>query len=192
MSRYSGKCDVFDSFACYSGRAFDEEKTNQKIENTVIMIGSEYVIADNMKELALYFPYTIGIALWCNDCGISKAYISEVDYIRQREIQVIELYVDAIKREKKRLRRRHEEYIVNSVYERVKQSTSEINKDAVIYLIEQLRDKNKVDVSNIRLKSLEYYRDVWFDDLVNKYGYDEEFSRKWVWHLDEFNNCWRV
>ena len=45
--------------------------------------------------------------------------------------------------------------------------------------------EGKEDFENLRLPSLSFYRETWINDLVNKYGYEEDFARNWVYHRNE-------
>ena len=52
-------------------------------------------------------------------------------------------------------------------------------------IIRRVGEGGRQKFDDIRLPSRDYDRNEWYEDLVEKYDYDPEFARKWVWHLDE-------
>ena len=177
MSKYCGKYDLYDHFS-FKDVSIEEQLIKTKIYNHK----NELLNIKTESDLALFFPYIIGIAHGDGE-GNWVAYIGDVDYIRRMEIARIEWYVKDAKREKQKCKRNNVDYIPENVYKtRFSWMLIQDDKDSIMEIISRVGRGGRQSYSDIRLKSLEYFRNVWVEDLVNKYGYSEEFARKWVWH----------
>lgn len=182
MSKYCGKCDVYDHFCTIR----DRETLNENLEKTKIYHGEGLLNIENEEELALYYPYIIWMG--CFGGEHESMHISSTDYIRQKEKESLEIYKSLILREKARIRRKKMEYDPEQIFQKVFGSWYDSEKETLIDLIKRFEHKNKVDMSDIRLKSREWERRIWYEDLTNIYGYDDDFARDWVWHLGDYKD----
>ena len=173
MSKYCGKCDLYDHFFMFDDILVEEQLRDVKIYQG---IQRELLDIKDEKGLALYFPYICGMA------SNKFILIGNNDYIREREINSINFYVREAKREKNLCKRKKLEYIPEEVYKKRLAWTSEENKDACMEIIKRVGLGGRLKFDDIRLPSLDWQRKEWLEDLINKYGYDSDFARKWVYH----------
>lgn len=175
MSKYCGKCDLYDHFFM-----FDDIPVEEQLRDVKIYQGIQRELLDikDEKGLALYFPYICGM-------GSNKfIVIGNNDYIREREINSINLYVREVRREKNYCRRKSLEYIPKEVYKKRLGWTPKEDKDACMDIINRigLGGRAHFHFDDIRLPSLDWQRKEWLEDLINKYGYNPDFARRWVYH----------
>ena len=176
MSKYCGKFDLYD---CFFMR---DEPVEEQLKRVVIHqgYGENEVLLDIKTEaqLALYFPYICGIITRDN------LWIGYTDYVRQRELEHIDFIVKEIKKEKALCKRKNIEYIPENVYKKRLSWVFDDNKDAYMEIIKRVGVGGRQQYADIRLRSLDWLRKIWFKDLVDKYGYDSKFARKWVYHIE--------
>jgi len=164
----------------------ESKEISEVLPNTKIYHGDEFLNITTETELALYFPYIIWMGYWDKEHGVIR--ISQTDYIRRREIESLDIYRSQILREKARIRKRKLEYNPDAIFDKLFGKWYDAEREMLIELIARFEHKNKVDMSDIRLRSREWERNIWYTDLVEKYGYDNDFARDWVWHLGDYKD----
>ena len=180
MSKYCGKYDLYDHFFM-SGEPVGEQLLKS---NIYYGKNNERLKIETERELALYFPYIPG-SIACSHGENQSIWIGGVDYIRRREKEIIDLYVRDAKRERNLCRRKKKEYIPEEVYEKRFGWCRDRDKEQIMEIIRRVGEGGRQKFDDIRLPSRDHDRNEWYEDLVEKYDYDPEFARKWVWHLDE-------
>lgn len=177
MSKYCGKCDLYDWFF------IRDDPIEEQLSKSKIYCKDELLKVKTEMDLALFFPYIVGTG-YGDGNGKSIIHIGENDYIREMELQRINTYVRDATSEKKRCKRNKLEYEPENVYKtRFSWMFSETDKEQVMEIISRVGEGGRQSYDDIRLGSVDYWRNVWLNDLVQKYGYDERLARKWIWHL---------
>ena len=179
MSIYCGKCDLYDHFFMH-----DYSVEDQLLKTKIYNHKGELLNIKTEADLALFFPYIIGFATGdgegCWVCGIGST-----DYIRRMELERIDIYIKDAKREKAKCKRKGMKYLPEEVFKaRFSWMLNQTDKEQIMEIIERVGRSGKQKYDDIRLPSLDFYRNKWCKDLVNEYGYNEDFARKWVWHID--------
>ena len=177
MSKYCGKCDLYD---CIYMR---DTPIEEQLSKAKIYIKDELLNIKTETDLALFFPYIIGTS-YSNKEGYQVIHLSKTDYIRETELNRISYYVRDAKREKQKCKRNKLDYIVEDVYKtRFSWMRPNVDKEQVLEIIRRVGVGGRQSYDDIRLPSCEWYRNTWYEDLVNKYQIDKELARRWVWHL---------
>ena len=183
MSKYSGSFDVYDYFMLHGGA----DDLSAVLERTKIYHGCELLNIKNEEELALYFPYIIWSASSSNGKNVIR--ISDTNYIRQSEKGVISIYSGLIIKEKLRLRRQGAGFSVQKISEKLFDRAYGDTARQYDELILLFKDTINPNTDGLRLRRFEPYRNTWFEDLTEIYGYDDDFARDWVWSLGEYERC---
>ena len=183
MSKYCGKCDLYD---CFSMHPDLEERISQSIIYKHGNSECEVLDIKTERDLALYFPYIVW--MMASDSAKAVIHIGSNDYIRSREIYLLTWYADKARMIKKRCKRKKVLYLPCEAYDEImkKYLLSDNNATQIAEITKRIgyeKRKSFKTVSDIKLPSLDFYRNVWFEDLVNIYGYSEEFAKQWVWRL---------
>ena len=164
------------------------ESIKKRIKATdVYSFSGELIEIRIEKEMALYFPYLIATGCWHKDLSErSRIYLSDTDYIRMRELETVRMYVEIAKKAKALFERVGKKFSTDAVYRdrfawRGIGGKQDEDKEQIREIITGVGNGiTKFD--DIRLPSLSAHRDIWLKDLVNIYGYNEEFAKNWVYH----------
>lgn len=179
MSKYSGKCDVYDHF-CTHNKDIEEQ-----LKNSYICVGKAQtqLELETEAQLALYFPYTIATGSWDSEFEKSHLWLSEHDYVRSSEIEMIDFYVHEAKKEKAFCKKHKIQYSVDDVYKKRFSWTAPENKKALLEIIQRVEAGGRQKYDDIRLPSYDFCRNIWLEDLINIYKYPTDFATAWVWDL---------
>lgn len=129
------------------------------------------------RDLVPYYPYIIGVS--CGDKDGATIYLSSTDYITTHETEMLDFYLESIKKIYRRCKRRREEFNVEEVYRREFCHFSE--KPELRPLVERVAELgNRATYDGIYLRMSEIYRREWRKELL-KYGYDEEWIEDWIY-----------
>lgn len=175
MSRYSGKCDIYDTFE--NG---DDTFDTDKIRRTEFFQNGEKLNINTERQLALYFPFIVASMFHVkNDKCVCN--ISSMSYMRRSEIENIEFYLDQIRKEKRMCKLRGEEPTPERIIERrFSWISNGKTKESIISLIEKSSGKGRKKYDDVRLDIYDYTRQRWYNDLISKYNYPREFAYDWV------------
>lgn len=186
MSKYCGAFDLYDWFYMGSEKL---DSFEERLKATRIFVGDKKYSTNitDERKLALYFPYLVATGSYHKDTKIkSTLCLTEVDYIRLREREMIDMYVETSKKAKKAFARVGKEFGADAVYKdrfcwREIGGRQDEDKEQIKEIITGVGN-GATDFESIRFPSLSFYRDIWLKDLVNIYGYNEDFAKDWVYH----------
>ena len=177
MSRFCGKCDLYDSLVMIQSDD-DDEKLAEVLKNLELYVrgadGRDHLVkSDTKKDIAKYYPYLIAIG--CHSKDHHVVILSSDSFIDREEEE-------------------RKEWIAQDVLRYWKKHKTDFNEDDCLDSLSIWSDKerfrsfahlvalygNKADFSNIHLPLWEYYRLEWFKELY-KLGYTEREAYVWVY-----------
>lgn len=177
LSRLSGKNDYFDSVESRGADYMLRSKIYHK--DKLLEINDE-------RSLVLWYPYLITMSYATKEDAI--IHLSAKDFITKEECEILDFYLEQMLKEQRRCKRKHEEFDVEKVYQKI--CCSIIPRPELKPLVERVAELgNKATYEGIYLPSAEYYRNEWRKEL-RKYGFEEEFIEKWIyrWRRDANGN----
>ena len=173
MSKFSGKCDVYDCLVEMKKYTLDELKNN-----VTIRVGSEKepLIFNSMADLIPYYPYMISLEFSDNKSRKSNIIISSKSWVDKEEEDILIFYKEQLlkfyNRNKRKGMNLREEDIMRKL-------SLCIDKDAPLEMCKRMiREDGDFDIDGIHLKSHEYYRELLVEEMVKNgidpriYGYD--------------------
>ena len=168
ISRFSGKADF-----CVSCEIFGLHY----MLNSKIYHNNELLNLKETKDLIPYYPYLIGSS--CGDKDRAVVYLSSIDYITMHEIEMLDFYLERVKKAYRRCKRKHEEFNIEEVYS--KEFCLFGEQPELKPLVERVAKLgNKATYDGIYLRTAERYRQEWREELL-KYGYDEKWIENWIY-----------
>lgn len=108
MSKYSGKCDIYDSFSGY---------TDEQLRKTRFCIGTQQIIIRNQRELAPFYPFLIGIH--CADKNGGFVDMTPYSYVDAHEAEILTFYLDELKKSMRSLKRKKQEVTTEALLAKV-------------------------------------------------------------------------
>lgn len=180
MSKYSGKCDVYDTFW---------DRSDEYINNSKFYIycnGRDHKLdIHNHFDLMPYYPFLLGSGgFGKDDC---TAYIASDSFVDKEEKEFLEYDLHQVIRIYNRCKRNKEEFNPENVYDEL----NFFNEDNKILreIINRVAEKgSKADVDGLHRNMQEYYRTLLYEDMVDA-GYDELKAYRWVFkEFMYFNN----
>lgn len=173
MSKYSGKCDIYDSFSGY---------TDEQLRKTRFCIGTQQIIIRNQRELAPFYPFLIGIH--CADKNGGFVDMTPYSYVDAHEAEILTFYLDELKKSMRSLKRKKQEVTTEALLAKVSWN----NNSYVRTLAERVAEHgNKATIEGISMDGImPIYREELFKDMISM-GYAEGAARNWVY---DKGNSW--
>ena len=174
MSKYSGKCDIYDSFSDY---------TDEQLRQTRFVIGTQQIIIRNQTELAPFYPFLVGVH--CADANGGVVHMTPYSYVDAHETEILTFYLDELKKAMRSLKRKKQEVTVEALLARVSWNKNQY----VRVLAERVYEHgNKATIDGVSMDGImPIYRGLLFKDMVAM-GYTEEASRDWVYNKGNASN----
>lgn len=158
MSKYSGKCDFYDSIRSI---------------NDFIVINKEEVYAyghnlvplkiESEKDLVPLYPYMVSLYIG------GKYYLSEKNYIDYHEEEVKSWYLREILKDYRKAKRNHTEFISEC-----DPFSEEEVWDAIFKIVAKKGEKTTLeDLEDIHTYMGEHYRKEWYKELI-RVGWRED------------------
>ncbi len=172
MSKYSGKCDVYDMCGDY---------LDEKIRNTRFYVDENIIPLriDNQKDLMPYYPFLVGMAFMDKDGGVVR--MSKRSFVDTEEEMFLEFDMTELKKMKRKAKRKHEKF---NPEEAAKQLNFN-NREPADYQIEMAnrvaKDGDKATFKGLHRPMSEYYRNQLLEDMVEA-GYPRNKAKYWIWH----------
>ena len=189
MSRFSGKCDVYDHFAM--GCDGDDNKLQQEIERTDFYIPTSdgrlhRLKIENEKDLAPYYPYLTVFAVYGRE-GRQCIHLSSKSFIEREEQERLNWNLKDTLREYNKCKRKKipfipEEYIKNSWY------GMSYYQEEIVYRV--AKDGNKATTEELHTPIHDYYRKELAEEL-ERLGYNDWFIRQWLFEDRDNDFNWR-
>lgn len=168
MSKYSGKCDVYD---CLSDR------TDDYLQASTIYIGDTKLDIKCQRDLLPYYPFLVSCA--CTSQGKSTIYMTRMSYVDSHEREMLTFYMETAKRYYRRCKRKKVSFDVEEVIPQMTFCPQNVHRE----IAERVRDNgNKATIEGLSLDGItNHYRKLLMDDMVAA-GYEEDYSRNWVYN----------
>lgn len=173
MSIFSGKCDFYDIFA----NDLDDIKIEEKLKNlTLSVYGKDnrphVVKSDTIKDITKYYPYLTVLG-----CG-NKIVLSSDSFIDIEEAERIQWRVDDVLKYWRKCKRNKIKFNEKECIE----ALSFWERDKVLKEIihRVANDGNKAVFDDLHLAMHEYYRKMWYEEMV-KVGWSEDEAFCWVY-----------
>lgn len=173
MSRYSGKCDCFDSLIAINQYTEEELKNNVKI-----FIGSdeEPLKIESYKSLIPYYPYLIVASYHNGKDRTAIINLSNESFVDREERELLEWYLKDILKIYNRCKRNKEEFDVEKAVDGVSWFS---DKDVIREIAMRVKENGtKATLDGIHLEFHEhYYRQLLVDKMIENglnpsdYGY---------------------
>ena len=178
MSQFCGKCDFYDSFVDI-GSDGDEEKLLENLKKLKLYVygkdGRDHrVKSDSIKDIAKYYPYLEGAAVYNITDGYCIHLFSD-SFIDQEEREHINWYVQDVYKYWRKCKREKKPFEIEECVEHLRY----MNNNIIRIIAERVaKDGNKAEFDDIHLSMHEYYRRRWFEELV-RVGYTEYEAYNW-------------
>ena len=167
MSKYSGKCDVFDMFA---------DCSNKYLRSTRFFINKEPISIRNQKELAPFYPFLVAVHCADKDGGI--VHMTSRSYVDEHEEDILAFYLKELMKAYRNCKRKGLEITVSNLMEKVSWNSNEYVK----LLAERVAvSGEKATIEGISMDGIiPVYRKCLFEDMIAM-GYPEGAAREWVY-----------
>ena len=173
MSKFSGKCDVYDSLIGINRYTEEELKNNVKI---YVGNNTEPLHIEKISDLIPYYPYLIAVGCYDNVERKSVIHLSSESFVDREERESIEWRLKDLIRIYNRCKRKKIEFDVEDA---VKQITwNGWNEEPYRELANRVKENGKkAAVDGIHLKMHEIYRKELVDEMLENglnpadYGY---------------------
>lgn len=168
MSEFSGKCDLYDTLIDIRNTT-DWSKVYISQNHTRLPINSQ-------RDLVPYYPYIIGSAAYYD--GEARINISKESYVDQEERDHLEYLLQNILKEYRRCKRKKIEFVPTEVAEKYKGFYS---YGTYLEIANRVKENpKKPNLEGIHTAVAQMYRKALYDEML-KWGYDEEYTRKWIY-----------
>lgn len=171
MSRFSGKCDLYDHIEICG------------LENTLkskIYLGwdsEEPLDIKEERDLVPYYPFVISCGAF--EHGVGTMHLMSKSWVDYEEEDVLEGYLQQILKIQRRCKRKKVEFDVDEVFEEV--CYPFYFHEEIKTLIERVKEHGKkATYGGIHLSSKNYYRNQLIEEMI-KFGYPEDVAKTWVY-----------
>ena len=184
MSKYCGKCDLWDSLVMI--REVNDETTDwDKIKIYQINDDScfdedgwhnvELLDIKCLKDLLPYAAYIVGMAFGNGDKY--TAYIGTESYVQEMERERIEWAIRDVKRVYDKCKREGKEFDISMLKDDIWSSTS-LHTEIAKRMAEH---PTSFKIDDLKILICEYYKASLYDDMI-KEGYSENEAYEWCYN----------
>lgn len=160
MSKFSGKCDFYDSIEICG---FDFNKYEVYLGH-----GGEPLKFAREEDLIPYYPHIIGCSFTNNTEKRSVIYLTSKSWVDIEEEEWLEFVKNQMLKYRRRQKRRREEF---NIKEAVHMATFSSGTDSIYHILaERVRDEGaKASYADLHRPSSEYYRRALVEEML-KHG----------------------
>lgn len=172
MSKFSGKCDVYD----HTCEMSDEEicSTNFYLSGSIVPLR-----IDSRYDLIPFYPYIVTLAIG-NKSGGRNIYFSRESYVDEAEHEFLATRLENCLRYYNQCKRKHIPYDYDEAVKKI--SFFNYVDDANLEIARRVEENGKkANIEGLHLPMPEHYRHELLDEMV-KAGWDEKLSKYWIWH----------
>lgn len=170
MSRFSGKCDLYDSLIDIHGVTDDTDWSKIRIYHK-----DELLIISSVRDLIPYSAYIIGVATSSN--GYYSATISDESLVDSEEHVILDFYLKYAKRIYNRCKRKHLEFNVEEAIHEM--SVFGVGRPYLKTICERVKEHPvSAKIDGIHIESYDRLRKELYDEML-KYGYDKDYAKVW-------------
>lgn len=163
MSKYCGKCDIYDCYGEYS---------DERLQNIQFWAGGDQVDIKSQKDLMPYYPFIVAFS--CGDI----VHMSYRSYVDAYEEQTLQFYLNMAQKEYRAAKRKKLEIKPETVSKKISWNNDPYVQEIVKRVIET---KGKGTIDGLTMTGMvPVYREALFNDMIAA-GYDENFARQWVY-----------
>ena len=168
MSKYCGKCDVYDMFA---------DCSNRYLSGTRFFIDNKQIAIHNQKELAPFYPFLVSLHCADKDGGI--VHMTSRSYVDEHEEDILLFYLRELQKAYRNCKRKKIEITVEALMEKVSWNSNKYVK----LLAERVAvDGEKATIDNLSMDGIiPVYRECLLKDMMSM-GYPERAAREWVYN----------
>ena len=184
MSKFSGKCDLYDSFVQIHNYT-DEELKN----NVLIYIGESHfpLKIESSKDLIPLYPHLISCSYYDSTERKAIVYITSKSFVDIEENESLNFYLKSLVRIYERCKRKKIEFDVDEAVS--KTAFMNFHTEEIRELAERVKKYGKkASADGIHLRSKLYYRKLLIDEMIKngidpvKYGYKEYIECEDDWN----------
>lgn len=180
MSRYSGKCDLFDSFVMIHNYTDEELKNNVRVylgkSDTPLKL-------ETIKDLIPYYPHLISVGCYDNTERKSVIYITSKSFVDIEEQETLEYYLKRILTIYNRCKRKKIEFNIDDVIKEI--CWTDYNKAVIAELANRVKENGKkATIDGVHLRMHERYREELVREMIKnnidptKYGYGRFINKE--------------
>lgn len=175
MSKFSGKCDVYDVL----GDATEEHLRNSDFYIRTSDEREHHLKINNQKDLAKYYPYLTGCMYGSK--GRHVVILSSRSFIDSEEAEFIEWTKNDLLKYYRKCKRTKKPYTADEALKAACSFWGGNFDDWEIELAKRIeKDGEKVNVKGIHRPMHDYYREQWFEKMV-ELGYTEDEADRWIY-----------
>lgn len=161
MSRYSGKCDLFDVLEIHN-YTLEELQDNVKI---YVGNSKEPLHIEKMSDLIPYYPHIIWSAYYNNVERKSVMHITSESYVDREEREHLEFYLKQLIKIYNRCKKNKVEFNVDEAVKEV--CWMDWNKEAITELANRVKEKGtKATIEDVHLTMHELYRKLLVEEML--------------------------
>ena len=167
MSKFSGKCDLYDSFVVINNYT-DEELKN----NVLIYMGQSYfpLKIETTKDLIPLYPHLISSSYYNTSERKAVVHITSKSFVDMEENESLNFYLKSLVRFYEHCKRKKIKFDVDEAVN--KTTFMNFNAEEIRELAERVKKHGKkATVDGIHLQSKLYYRKLLIDEMI-KNGID--------------------
>jgi len=177
---FSGKCDFYDGFVAISSNDNEEKLLENLKKLNLYVYGKDgrghRVKSDTIKDIAKYYPYLKCIMCYDKDSGY-KIYLASDSFIDKEEKEHLNWYIEDVLKYWRKCKRKKKPFVAEECVEELKW----MKEDLIQVIAERVaKDGDKAEFEDIHLPMHEYYRKLWYEEMV-KVGYTEFEAFCWVY-----------
>ena len=179
MSRFSGKCDLYDCEVMIQGNRFPNywEGLDLYIYKDPDSFDAEKIEITCAKDLVPYYPFVECLSYGSSD-GKRKVYIGDRSFITTENKYMLNAYKEQLVKIYNKCKRKKIPYNAEEAWKEV----DSWNPREDIYELAKRVGENgkKASIDGLTWSDIvRYYRNDWIDCLVEN-GFDKEWAEKWV------------
>ena len=184
MSKYTGKCDLFDHLWMSSKSDADVQA---KIERTDFYIYSDdgrkhRLDIHNIKDVAPYYPYLIAVGTW-NKEGRSTIVLSSTSFVDREEAEFIGWDLRDALAEYKRCKRKKVAFDPDAYVATLKDKGWGYHENTEEIARRVARDGLKANIDGLFLKSKDKWSRALLARELSRLGYDDFFIERWLFGM---------
>lgn len=171
ISRYSGKCDVFDVLVDIREITDFSKVKIYAYDNSIIPLR-----IDSQKDLMPYYPYIVAISVGNSD-GTQIIHLSEKSYVDTEEEEHLIWDLDTLKRYYRRQKRKHQPFDSDEALKKISffDDSPEYKKE----LVNRVRELGeKATIEDIHIPFMDTMRQRLYEDMVAA-GWNDDRAYEW-------------
>lgn len=179
MSRFSGKCDFYDTIVMSNYSL--EDFTSGRVK---IYVNEERVKINFLTDLIQYYPYIIAIGCFNTKDKSAVVELSSIPHTDRREKETLDFYTKNLLRIYNRCKRKKTAFDIEKAVNEIAPYERNETKNTIKRLAERIKtDGKKASTDGLHFEIYDWYRRELVEEMLSngidpaKYGY-ERFLNK--------------